>query len=114
MATNMSGTSSWRTGQHGHPAQDHSGLSGDFRDVLKYAQTGRHRAHCRDLHPRRSQQDQEQVCGGLFMADCWSEYQLKHNEALSGLTVDFQTSHTEQVLDQRENLDVYCSYLRAS
>lgn len=57
------------------------------------------------------------VGGGWFMADCESEYRLKHNKALPGLqyrAVDFLTSHTQQVFDQKENLDVFRCYPRAS
>ncbi len=57
------------------------------------------------------------VGGGYFMADCESEYRLKHSKELPALqfrSVSFQTSHTQEVLDQRENLDVFRSYPRTS
>lgn len=50
--------------------------------------------------------------GGLFTADCESEYRLKHDNVLPNLqfrVVEFTTNHTQEVLDQQENLDVFRS-----
>ena len=47
--------------------------------------------------------------GGLFTADCESEYRLKHSRSLPLLQfrmVEFNTNHTKMVLDQKETLDV--------
>ena len=47
--------------------------------------------------------------GGLFKADCKSEYRLKHSKVLPGLQfrlVNFTTTHTQEVLNQKENMDV--------
>ena len=47
--------------------------------------------------------------GGLFTAECKSEYRLKHNKSLQGIQfrlVNFTTAHTQTVLDQKESLHV--------
>lgn len=47
--------------------------------------------------------------GGVFTAECESEYRLKHSRSLPLLQfrmVQFTTNHTQMVLDQKERLDV--------
>ena len=47
--------------------------------------------------------------GGLFTANCESEYRLKHDKTIPYLQfrfVEFTTNHTQEVFDQKERHDV--------